>query len=102
MVIKNSVDEKTKNITTFYESSNILMSYLEVDEMNMYLIFRNGLKYKYTNFLMDDYVKLLTSSSTGKTFNEMKEKYKDRTTKIGKEENIQQLLMEYENIKKGE
>lgn len=89
MIIKKVYDEKTKTQRAWYDSTMILYSEMvEYDDSNagdLYIVFKNGTKYKYEGVSFEDYVLLIggsTDASHGKTLNKIiKSKYE--AIKIG-------------------
>lgn len=80
--------EKDSLITAIYESSNVLGSIYNPQTNDLDLIFKSGIKYRYSNVSKSDYLRFEIADSQGEVFNTHIKKYpfqkleKVDTTKI--------------------
>lgn len=78
MILKKIYDEKTRTQKVWYDSSMLVYSEMIEDEYenvgDLYVVFKNGSKYKYSRVKFEDYVVFIaggTDASQGKTLNKV-------------------------------
>lgn len=78
MILKKIYDEKTKTQKVWYDSSMLVYSEMVEDEFenvgDLYVVFKNGSKYKYSKVKFEDYVVFIaggTDASQGKALNKV-------------------------------
>ena len=94
MILKKQ--EKDNVIKAIYDSSNILASIYNKENMDLTLIFKKGAQYKYPNVTLTDYTKFEIAESQGIIFNSHLKKY---TFEKLQEINPTELITEIDKLK---
>ena len=94
MILKKQ--EKDNIIKAIYDSSNILASIYNKENMDLTLIFKKGAQYKYPNVTLTDYTSFEIAESQGIVFNSHIKKY---TFEKLQEINPSELITEIEILK---
>jgi hypothetical protein len=94
MILKKQ--EKDNIIKAIYDSSNILASTYNKENMDLTLIFKKGAQYKYPNVTLTDYTKFEIAESQGIIFNSHLKKY---TFEKLQEINPTELITEIDKLK---
>jgi hypothetical protein len=94
MILKKQ--EKDNIVKAIYDSSNILASTYNKENMDLTLIFKKGAQYKYPNVSLTDYTRFELAESQGIIFNTHIKKYAfDKLPEI----NPTELVTEIEVLK---